>query len=60
MQIYFHRLLWPYLPRVPTILTTCVSGPQVRMHGQNNCENKFRARICVPTWLIAVDAQLSF
>ncbi len=24
MQIYFHSLLWSYLPRVPTILTTCV------------------------------------
>ncbi len=24
MQIYFHSLLWSYLPRVPTNLTTCV------------------------------------
>ncbi len=24
MNIYFHSLLWSYLPRVPTILTTCV------------------------------------
>ncbi len=24
MQIYFHTLLWSYLPSVPTILTTCV------------------------------------
>ncbi len=24
MHIYFHSLLWSYLPRVPTILTTCV------------------------------------
>ncbi len=26
MHIYFHSLLWSYLPRVPTILTTCVAG----------------------------------
>ncbi len=25
-HIYFHNLLWSYLPRVPTILTTCVPG----------------------------------
>ncbi len=24
MQVYFQSLLWSYLPRVPTILTTCV------------------------------------
>ncbi len=24
MEIYFHSLLWSYLPRVPTILTMCV------------------------------------
>ncbi len=26
-QIYFHSFLWSYLPRVPTILTTCVGWP---------------------------------
>ncbi len=24
MHIYFHSILWSYLPSVPTILTTCV------------------------------------
>ncbi len=38
MHIYFHSLLWSYLPRVPTILTTCVyvSGKQ-----DKNTEEKY-------------------